>query len=125
MKKKEIVLWSLVAVALAANIVVPKLRRAYSWERDLSQRLAVDFSRTRAEVKDWIADYIPDVTDKQIDTWTDEGLLENMKIGGRTMYFHNAAPNLFRIVPELKAIKDSADIARDPSLADGRLRGKD
>ncbi len=125
MKKKEIVLWSLVAVALAANIVVPKLRRAYSWERDLSQRLAVDFSRTRAEVKDWIAGYIPDVTDKQIDTWTDEGLLENMKIGGRTMYFHNAAPNLFRIVPELKAIKDSADIARDPSLADGRLRGKD
>ena len=99
MKKKEIVLWSMVAVALAANIVVPKLRRAYSWERDLSQRLAVDFSRTRAEVKDWIAGYIPDVTDKQIDTWTDEGLLENMKIGGRTMYFHNAAPNLFRIVP--------------------------
>ena len=43
MKKKEIILWVLVALALAANIWLPKQHRKYSWERDLSQRLAADF----------------------------------------------------------------------------------
>ena len=114
MKRSEIILWILVGIALAANIWLPRhMRQRYSWDRDLSQRLAVDFRRTREEVKEYISKYIPDVTDAQIDEWTRTGKLESMEIGKRTMYFRNAAPNLFRIVPELKAIKDSVDQVTD------------
>lgn len=107
MKKSEIILWVLVGLALAANIWLPKhLGQRYSWERDLSQRLATDFCRTREEVKDYIRKYDPYVTEEQIDKWTESGELENMVIGKRTMYFRNAGPNLFRIVPEMKAKKE-------------------
>ena len=114
MKRSEIILWILVGIALAANIWLPRhMRQKYSWDRDLSQRLAVDFRRTREEVKDYISKYIPDVTDAQIDEWTRTGKLESMEIGKKTMYFRNAAPNLFRIVPELKVIRDSVDHVTD------------
>ena len=107
MKKSEIILWVMVGLALAANIWLPKrLGQKYSWDRDLSQRLATDFCRTREEVKDYIRKYDPYVTEEQIDKWTETGELENMVIGKRTMYFRNAGPNLFRIVPEMKAKKD-------------------
>ena len=85
------------------------MRHKYSWETDLSQRYAVDFDRTREEVKDYIMEYIPDVSDEQIDEWTESGKLESRVIGKQTMYFHNAAPNLFRIVPELAALKAEKD----------------
>lgn len=104
------ILWILVGIALAANIWLPRhIRQKYSWERDLSQRLAVDFCKTREEVKDYIRKYYPYVTDEQIDAWTESGKLESMVIGKRTMYFRNAAPNLFRLVPEMKAKKELID----------------
>ena len=107
MKRSEWILWILVGIALAANIWLPRhMRQRYSWDRDLSQRLAVDFCRTREEVKEYIRKYDPYVTDEQIDEWTESGKLESMVIGKRTMYFRNAAPNLFRIDPEMKAKKD-------------------
>lgn len=104
------ILWILVGIALAANIWLPRhMRQRYSWDRDLSQRLAVDFCKTREEVKDYIRKYYPYVTDEQIDAWTESGKLESMVIGKRTMYFRNAAPNLFRLVPEMKAKKELID----------------
>lgn len=110
MKRSELILWILVGIALAANIWLPRhMRQRYSWDRDLSQRLATDFCRTREEVKDYIRKYDPYVTDEQIDAWTESGKLESMVIGKRTMYFRNAAPNLFRLVPEMKAKKELID----------------
>lgn len=88
MKRKEIVLWTLVAVALAANIWLPRqMRYKYSWDKDLAQRLATEFCATREDVKEYIQKYVPDVTDEQIDKWTASGELEAMRIGKRTMYF--------------------------------------
>jgi hypothetical protein len=110
MKKGEIALWAAVAILLALNIWLPKqMRHKYSWERDLSQRYAVDFDRTERDVKNYIQEYIPDVTDDQIEAWTESGKLESMVIGKRRMYFHSAAPNLFRVVPELAALKAEKD----------------
>ena len=110
MKKGEIALWTAVAILLALNIWLPRqMRHKYSWERDLSQRYAVDFDRTEKDVKNYIQAYIPDVTDAQIEEWTKSGKLESMVIGKRRMYFHSAAPNLFRIVPELAALKAEKD----------------
>lgn len=110
MKKGEIALWTAVAILLALNIWLPRqMRHKYSWERDLSQRYAVDFDRTEKDVKNYIQEYIPDVTDAQIEDWTKSGKLESMVIGKRRMYFHSAAPNLFRIAPELAALKAEKD----------------
>ena len=117
MKRKEIVLWTLVAVALAANIWLPRqMRYKYSWDKDLAQRLATEFRATREDVKEYIQKYVPDVTDEQIDKWTASGELEAMQIGKRTMYFTAAARNLFRINPELAAIKAAAD-SKDEDLS--------
>ena len=110
MKRKEIVLWALVALALAANFWLPRqMRYRYSWDKDLAQRMATEFSATREDVKEYIQKYIPDVTDWQIDKWTASGELESARIGRQTMYFSAAARNLFRINPELAAIKAAAD----------------
>ena len=55
MKKGEIALWTAVAILLALNIWLPRqMRHKYSWERDLSQRYAVDFDRTEKDVKNYI-----------------------------------------------------------------------
>ena len=46
MKRSEIILWIMVAIALAANIWLPRhMRQKYSWDRDLSQRIAFDLTR--------------------------------------------------------------------------------
>lgn len=87
----------------------------YSWEKDLQYRLRVDFCRSRAEVTSYIRKYIPDVTQQQIDEWTQDGRLENMTLDGEVRYFRNAAPNLFRIDPACKAIKDAAEGGKDDS----------
>ncbi len=106
--KKEFLIWILVAAALAALLYIQR-NPGYSWERDLNQRIAVDFNKTQEDVKEYIQKYIPDVSDGQIAGWTASGKLESAQIGGRTMYFHSAGPNLFRIVPELAAIKAAKD----------------
>ena len=51
MKRSEIILWVMVALALAANIWLPKhMHPKYSWERDLAQRMTVDSSQTGQEI---------------------------------------------------------------------------
>ena len=119
MKRSEKILWTMVAIALVANIWLPRhLRQKYSWDRDLSQRLASDFYVSRQEVKDYIRKYDPYVTDEQIDEWTKSGKLESRTVGKSTMYFRNAAPNLFRLVPEMKAKKDFIEGA-EPGVLTG------
>lgn len=78
---------------------------AYSWEEDLHHRLLVDFNKSRDEVKAYIQRFIPDVTDKQMDIWEASHALESMVIDGKKRYFHNAAPNLFRIDKDCIRIK--------------------
>lgn len=81
----------------------------YSWKKDLEYRTAVDFSKDRAQVTEYIRKYIPDVSEAQIDAWTASGELESAEVGGVRKYFKNAAPNLFRTNPLCRAIKEKAD----------------
>ena len=73
------------------------------------ERLALDFNKTHDEVKQYIQRYIPDVTEAQIDHWEKTKALETCYINGKKWYFHNAAPNLFRIDPQCRAIKLQKD----------------
>ncbi len=76
---------------------------------DLHHRLLIDFNKSRDEVKAYIRKYIPDVTDEQMNRWEQTKALETMVIDGKKRYFHNAAPNLFRIDRECARIKAAKD----------------
>lgn len=73
------------------------------------ERIALDFNKTHDEVKQYIQRYIPDVTDAQMDRWEQTKALETCYLNGQKWYFHNAAPNLFRIDPQCRAIKRQKD----------------
>jgi transglutaminase-like putative cysteine protease len=79
------------------------------WEQERMKRILIDFSRTEDEVKTYIRNYIPDVTDDQMRRWEETKALEVMVIDGERRYFRNAAPNLFRVDAAARAVK----VARD------------
>lgn len=64
---------------------------------ELQYRLAIDFAHSREDVKAIISQYMPDVTDEQIDAWTADGTLETMYFGDSLRYFRRTARNLFRV----------------------------
>ena len=88
----------------------------YSWEKDLDYRLRYDFSWTEADVKKYIQQYIPQVTDEQIMAWAESGLLESMVIDGERKYFKRTASNLFRQDSACKAIKEAAAYKDNDSM---------
>ena len=84
----------------------PKTEQPFTdWEQERTERIKIDFSRTEADVKAYIQNYIPDVTDEQIRHWEETGALEYMIFDGEKRYFRNAAPNLFRVDSVARAIK--------------------
>ena len=101
--KKVICLWAVLGF-LGSCATQPKLP-TYSWEEDLQERIKVDFNRTEDSVRNYIAKYIPDVTDEQMRAWEESGALECMLIDGEKRYFRNAGPNLFRIDSACRAVK--------------------
>ena len=118
-------LCGVIVVVFAAQRIERHLEKR-AWEKDRMERIAIDFRRSREEVKDYISRYIPEVTDAQIDEWTASGKLEAMEIDGQTRYFRNAGPNLFRIDHECEAIKAASDVAEGSiSLSGNALDGHD
>ncbi|MCR5002854.1 MAG: transglutaminase domain-containing protein [Bacteroidales bacterium] len=102
------IIFSIVAILFAAILLLQRQYTKYSWDKDLEERLAYDFSRTRDEVKEIISKTIPDVTDEQLDAWTaNERKLESMVIDGERKYFRRTASNLFLVDDECKAVYDS------------------
>ena len=118
-------LCGVIVVVFAAQRIERHLEKR-AWEKERLERIAIDFRRSREEVKDYISRYIPEVTDAQIDEWTASGKLEAMEIDGQTRYFRNAGPNLFRIDHECEAIKAASDVAEGSiSLSGNALDGHD
>ena len=118
-------LCGVIVVVFAAQRIERHLEKT-AWEKDRMERIAIDFRRSREEVKEYISRYIPEVTDAQIDEWTASGKLEAMEIDGQTRYFRNAGPNLFRIDHECEAIKAASDVAEGSiSLSGNALDGHD
>lgn len=94
---------------MAMMVVSSAMAQTKGWAEDLHHRLLVDFNKSREEVKAYIRRYIPDVTDEQLDAWEQSRALECMTIDGKKRYFHNAAPNLFRIDKACHRIKEAKD----------------
>ncbi len=98
-------------IAAALFIVCGCNQPKYSWEEDLQYRLGVDFTLSREQVKEAIQEYIPEVTDEQIDSWTASGKLEAMEINGEQRWYRRTPGNLFRVDPECKAAKDAQTVS--------------
>ncbi|MBO1362217.1 transglutaminase domain-containing protein [Prevotella sp. A2931] len=101
--KKQIILSMAIMASLGA------MAQTDGWAKELRHRLLLDFNKSREEVKAYIRRYIPDVTDDRLDAWERTGVLECLTIDGEKRYFHNAAPNLFRVDEDCRHVKEIKD----------------
>lgn len=72
-------------------------------ELEILRRIRIDFSLTADQVLSQLRDSIPDVTEKDLDTWRQQGVLQHRVIDGEVRYFNRAVGNLFRACPAAKA----------------------
>jgi transglutaminase-like putative cysteine protease len=78
-------------------------RAALAFQRERMRRILLDFTLTADKVKARLRKQIPDLRDDEFANWDEEGLLERQVIDGRTLYFHLAASNLFRVSAQARA----------------------
>lgn len=77
----------------------------YLFTKDSLHRVALDFNKNREDVLNWIEqNYGFTPTDSQLEKWEQEKALEFKIIDGEKRYFRNAAPNLFRVNAEARAM---------------------
>jgi transglutaminase-like putative cysteine protease len=87
---------------LGAEKLSPSQSYDLNFKLDLMNRIKIDFSLSRADVKKFISKYYPEVTDIQLDAWETNKVLEMKIIDGEKKYFKRAARNLFRLDTEAK-----------------------
>ena len=87
--------------------VVPDAIRISETERH--RRIALDFRKDKESIVAYIQNYYPLVTDSMLDAWEESKALEVMYVHGKKCYFNQAAPNLFRIDPEAKKVKEAKE----------------
>lgn len=85
------------------------LHEEYIIQLEKLSRLRKEFPYTRADVREQLKPYYPDVSDEQLDKWEAAKQLEMRMIDGEKRYFLRAASNLFRLNPEAKKLKAEMD----------------
>ncbi len=87
--------------AIDQLLIRPDLPDTARWnlqlQRELLDRIRLDFNRDEDYVRKTLQPYFPELTDQQIETWEQSGALEMRIIDGQKRYFRNAVWNLFRI----------------------------
>lgn len=96
---------------------------ALLFTKDSLHRVELDFNRKREDIVDWIEKnrrFTP--SDSLLDKWEQSKVLEFRIIDGEKRYFHNAAPNIFRVDASAREMTKSrpptTDIPRDSLLID-------
>lgn len=87
---------------------------AYIQKKDSLYKLRSDFRRTKDEIVTYVQRYYGDSTLTKVSEWIENGVLEYRVIDGDTLFFRNAAPNVFRVDKE--AIK-RASVGNDGGRA--------
>ncbi len=100
------------------------LKQKLEFELERMKRIRKDFSKSKQDVLDFIKQYAPDVTAKDLLRWEKENKLEYMVIDGKKMYFNQAARNLFRLDEYLKEIwrKTHPDENKDKFDLDAHIK---
>lgn len=90
-------------------------------DEELEYRLSCDFSHSREQVKSIISRWMPNVTDEQIDAWTESGKLESRIVNGERLYFNRTGRNIFRVDSLAKTYYDPTARANDLCLYDSMV----
>lgn len=77
--------------------------------KEIERRIALDFTKTEADILLYIRRYYPDADSSQIAQWEASKALEYTVIDGEKRYFRLADKNLFRINPKARAIKEAKE----------------
>jgi len=80
-----------------------------NFQKELMNRIRLDFRLDKERIVEYIKQYYPDVDDAMLDKWEESKALEVMLIDGQKKYFRSAARNLFRIDKEARARKLEVD----------------
>jgi len=96
----------------------PESRLHLQFEIERLERFKKDFQTTKQQVIDYIKQYIPKVSEQDLDRWEKERSLEYWIIDGQKRYFNRAAPNLFRINREARKIKQQKTQPQTESAGD-------
>ncbi|MDZ7820542.1 MAG: hypothetical protein U5N26_01305 [Candidatus Marinimicrobia bacterium] len=107
---------------IASGTLDPLQRIELENKKEIMRRTAMDFNKSREDIRPYIEQYYPDVSDRQIRAWEESKALEYMIINGEKKYFARAAQNLFRIDKEAKARKTEVD-GRQKDRLDAFLEG--
>ncbi len=99
----------LIDLYIAQNDLSEKEIYDLNFRKDIMDRIGVDFSKKKDDVKGFIKKYYPDVDDNMLSRWEANKSLEMMVIDGEKRYLSRAAPNLFRIAEEAKKKKEELD----------------
>ncbi len=78
-------------------------------QKEIMRRIRLDFSKTEADVMNYIKRYYPKVTPDMFINWETANTLEHKIIDGEKRYFNQAAPNLFRLDTAAKRQKEIVD----------------
>jgi hypothetical protein len=76
------------------------------FEKERLERIKLDFNKSSNDVLKFINKYYPELKEKDLIKWEEDGSLEYKIIDGKKWYFSRAASNLFRINKEAKKQKE-------------------
>jgi len=94
------------------DYLTPNLRSILELHLVRMDRIEKDFTLTESEVIDYVKKYIPDVSKENLRQWEVAKSLEYKIIDDQKRFFKYAQYNLFRLDPELKALKKKIDSER-------------
>lgn len=92
-------------------------RDALGFERERMRRMRLDFTLTAEEAQARVRKQIPDLEPAEFAAWDAAGLIEHLRIDGRTLYFNRAPSNLFRLSHDALARRG----ASTPPWTDGPM----
>jgi len=86
--------------------LTPAEKIEMNFEIDRLERIKKEFNKKTEDVINYIQQYVPEVTEKDIERWENEKSLEYMIIDSEKRYFEMAASNLFLIDKKLRKLKE-------------------
>jgi len=86
------------------------------FEKERLDRIRKDFNKTAEDVLKYVNKYYPDVSEKDLEKWENDGSLEYKIIDGKKWYFSHAASNLFLINKEAKKQKELVEGSQKDKL---------
>ncbi|MCF8380881.1 MAG: transglutaminase-like domain-containing protein [Bacteroidales bacterium] len=95
-------------------------QEVYEWnyQKDLMNRIRVDFSQTEDELFKYMSQYYPGLEKETMREWEEQNFLELKIIDGERRYFKNAGRNFFRINAKEEARRIAVDGEQNNNLRD-------